>query len=401
MPESGKEVLLLTQVLPYPPDSGPRVKTYNVLKYLARRHQVTLLSYRRASAPEAALRHLEGLCKAVYTVPMKRSYVTEVGYLARSLLTNQPWVMARDDHTAMRAAVDRLARQTRFDVVHADQLNMAQFALRVNGGAHRVLDLHNALWKLYCRLAETLRFGPRKLLAERDWRLLQRYEGEMCRRFDSVLAVSEADRRALIEVGARDDVMVIPIAIDTDEVTVIARTPARPTIMHIGTMDWPANVDGILWFLHDIFPRVKAQVPDVRCVLIGARPPHEIVHWGQTDPSVEVTGYVEDPSRYLRESTLMVVPLRSGGGMRVKILNALAQGIPLVTTTIGGEGIAIRHEEQALIADEPEAFADAVVRLLTDPALAGRLAANGRLLAEMCYDYRLAFRPLDTIYGVA
>ncbi len=402
MPEvaDAKEVLLLTQVLPYPLDSGPKVKTYNVLKYLAQRHRVTLVSYVRETDTQEAIRHLRGWCKAVYTAPMKRSYARSLWYLAISELTHLPWVMVRDNRPAMRALVDRLACEQRFDVVHADQLSMAQFALRVKG-AHRVLDRHNALWLLYRRLAEVLAPGPRKWIYGRDWRLLQRYEGEMCRRFDTVLAVSEEDKRALIEVGARDDIVVIPIAIDTDEVHPIEPTPTGPNVLHIGSMAWPPNVEGVLWFLHEVYPQVKASVPEVRCTLIGASPPREIIHIGQTDPSVTVTGYVEDPEPYLRQSSLMVVPLHAGSGMRVKILNGLAEGIPMVSTRVGCEGIALTDGEDILIADEPAAFADRVVRLLTTPGLRKQLAARGRKLAETRYDYRVACRPLDQVYGAA
>ena len=392
------DVLLLTQVLPYPPDSGPKVKTYNVLKYLAARHRVTLVSYVRDTDRAEAISHLETLCAAVHTVPMTRHPLHELLYLARSSATGQPWLMARDDRPAMRETIDQLARAQHFDVVHADQLNMAQFALRVCD-ARKVLDLHNALWTLYRRLWETLGPGLRRWLFGREWRLLRRYEGQMCRQFDAVLAVSEEDRRALIDVGARDDIRVIPIAIDTDEVAMVERAPTAPNVMHMGTMFWPPNVDGILWFLREIYPLVKATVLNVRCTLIGARPPQEIVQFGETDPSIRVTGYVDDPAPYLRDSSLMVVPLRAGGGMRVKILNALAQGIPMVSTTLGCEGIAVRPGEHILIADEPAAFAEAVTRLLNDPVLAERLAKNGRALVEAQYDYRVACQPLDRIYG--
>jgi glycosyltransferase involved in cell wall biosynthesis len=394
------QVLLLTQVLPYPPDSGPRVKTYNVLKYLARQHQVTLVSYVRATDRPEAVRHLWGLCKAVHTVPLARSTARDLWCLGASLLRGQPWVMVRDDRAAMRQLVDRLAGEQRFDLVHADQLNMAQFALRVSGG-QKVLDLHNALWTLYRRLWQTLDSGPKRWLFGRDWRLLRRYEAEMCRRFDMVLAVSEEDKRALIEVNGREDIVVIPIAIDTDEVKMLNLAPTEPHIVHIGTMFWPPNVSGILWFLREVYPRVKSRVPDVRCTLIGARPPQQIVQAGRTDPSLTVTGFVDNPEPLLRKSSLMVVPLQAGGGMRVKILNALAQGMPVVSTTLGCEGIAVTNDQDILIADEPAAFADAVVRLLTDSALRRRLVESGRRLVEKIYDYRIACRPLDAVYGSA
>jgi glycosyltransferase involved in cell wall biosynthesis len=392
-------VLLLTQVLPYPPDSGPKVKTYYVLKYLAQQHQVTLASFVRESDRPEYIRHLEALCEQVVTVPIGRSPLRDLGFLGRSLLTNRPWMMLRDERPQMRAALHDLAIKTRFDVVHADQLNMGQYALPFNG-SRKVLDLHNALWVLYKRLAETMSpTRPMKYLLMRDWRLLKRYEGDLCRAFDAVMAVTDEDRRALVEAGARDDMTVIPIAIDTDEQAFIPRQPRGPHIIHIGTMYWPPNIEGITWFLDHIYPLVKQRVPDVRCTLIGARPPESIQARAESDPSLTVTGYVDDPLPYIQDASMMVVPLKAGGGMRVKILNALSQGIPMVSTTVGCEGIAVTHGEDILIADEPAAFADSTARLLTDAALNRQITENGRRTAEQRYDYRQACRPLDAIYA--
>ena len=391
------KVLLLTQVLPYPPDSGPKVKTWNVLKYLARKHQVTLASFVRGDQSED-VRRLEKLCAGgVYTLPMVRSKVRDAWYMLRSFLSGQPFMMTRDDRATMRHLVDRLAAGQHFDVAHADQLNMAQYAARVPG-AIKVLDAHNALWLLYRRLWETMKPGPQKWLLGRDWRLLKRYEGRICREFDAVLAVSEEDKAALEEAADRPlDIRVIPIAVDTDEVAVIERRPG-PYILHIGTMYWPPNIDGVWWFLREVYPLIRQQRPDVIFDIVGSRPPANLQALNKNGIGVNVTGYVADPTPYLQRAALMVVPLRAGGGMRVKILNALAQGIPVVSTTLGAEGIAVTPGENILLADEPADLAAACLRLLNEPDLGARLARNGRALAEQKYDYRHACVPLDEIY---
>lgn len=394
-------VLLLTQVLPYPPDSGPKVKTYYVLKYLAQKHEVTLASFVRDTDKPEHVRHLETLCERVVTVPITRSPLRDLGFLGKSLLTSQPWMMLRDERPEMRAALRDLAATTHFDVVHADQLNMGQYALLFSD-SRKVLDLHNALWVLYKRLSETMPpTKPMKYLLMRDWRLLKHYEGVLCRAFEAVTAVTEEDRQALIEAGARQDMPVIPIAIDTDEQAFIQRQPRGPHIIHIGTMYWPPNIEGITWFLDHIYPLVKQRVPDVRCTLIGARPPDSIKARAESDPSLTVTGYVDDTLPYIQDASMMVVPLKAGGGMRVKILNALSQGIPMVSTTVGCEGIAVKDGEDILVADEPTAFAEATARLLMDAALNRQITNNGRRTAEQQYDYRQACLPLDAIYAGA
>ena len=391
-------VLLLTQVLPYPPDSGPKVKTWNVLKYLAQHHAVTLVSFVRGDRSDEA-RHLERYCQAVYTVPMERGAIRDAWYMGLSFLTGQAFMMLRDDRKVMRDLVDRLGTEQDFDVVHADQLNMTQYAGRV-AGAFKVFDAHNALWLLYKRLWETMRPGLRKLLLGRDWRLLKEYEGRVCRQFDAVLAVSQEDKTALGEAAGQElDIHVIPIAIDTDEVAVIEREPDPSYILHIGTMYWPPNIDGVLWFAHEVYPLIRQQRPDVCFDIVGARPPQEIVALDGGSTGIHVTGYVADPTPYLQRAALVVVPLRAGGGMRVKILNALAQGIPIVSTTLGYEGIEVTPGRDILVGDTPETFAAQVLRVLNNPDLGRQLAANGRKLMQEAYDYRNACRPLDDVYG--
>jgi glycosyltransferase involved in cell wall biosynthesis len=390
-------VLLLTQVLPYPPDSGPKIKTWNVLKYLARQHQVTLVSFVRGDQ-SSEVEHLRPYCEAIYTIPMKRGLIGDGLAMLRSLLSNQPWMMVRDDRRAMHQLLSRLASEKPFDIAHADQLNMAQYAQPISG-AKKVLDAHNALWLLYKRLANTMRPGPKKWLLERDWRLLKTYEGNICREFDGVLAVSEEDKMALLEAsGQTKPITVIPIAVDTHELQPVQRLPEANHILHIGTMFWPPNIDGIEWFLHEIFPLIRAERPDIHFDVVGARPPQHLLDLNQQNIGVNVTGYVKDAHPYLQQAGVMIVPLRAGGGMRVKILESLAQGMPVVSTTLGAEGIAVKHGHHLLIADTPEQFAQAVIKILADRSFADFLGKSGRELIERQYDFQVACQSIELAY---
>jgi glycosyltransferase involved in cell wall biosynthesis len=391
---------MLTQVLPFPPDSGPKVKTYNVIKYLAQHHRVTLVSFVRGDQSEH-VRHLEQYCQAVHTVPMARSTLLNGIAMIQSLLTGQPWMMVRDDRKAMRDLVDSLAARQHCDIAHADQLNMGQFAERVPS-AFKVLDAHNALWLLYKRLWETMSPGLRKWLLGRDWRLLKEYEGQMVRTFDAVLAVSQQDRAALLEAaGEEREITVIPIAIDTEEAGLVVREPGANHILHLGTMYWPPNIDGVTWFLREVFPHIRRHRPAAVFDVVGSRPPSDLQELGRADSGINVTGYVDDVTPYLQRAGAFVVPLRAGGGMRVKILNALAEGIPIVSTKLGCEGIDVADGRDILIADSPGDFAAAVLRLLDDPGLGQRLSRSGRQLAETKYDYRRACTPLEDLYAQA
>ena len=389
-------VLLLTQVLPHPPDSGPKVKTWNVLKHLAQRHRVTLVSFVRGDQ-SADTRHLERYCDAVHSVPITRHVGRDAWDLARSWVSRRSFLMTRDDRATMRHLVDRVASATGFDVVHADQLNMAQYAARVSG-VPKILDAHNALWLLYRQLWQLMPPGPTKWVLGRDWQLLKTYEGAVCRRFDATLAVSESDKRWLEEAGGPSSrVTVVPIAVDPDELAPVHRRHGAGHILHLGTMYWPPNVDGVRWFVREVLPRIRTQRPDAVFDVVGAHPPRRVLAAGK-GTAVNVTGYVADPTPYLEAASLAVVPLRAGSGMRVKILTALAQGLPVVSTSIGCDGIAVEDGRHLLIADTAEAFAAATLRLLADRRLADELGRNGRRLVETVYDYRSVCQEIDRVY---
>jgi len=393
------KVLLLTQVLPYPPDAGPKIKTFNLLRHLATRHEVSLLSFVRSAAEADLARHLQPYCRQIQTVPLHRSAASDLRHLAHSLLSGQPFVVARDQSPAMQAALWRLTREETFDIVHADQLNMAQFALPL-AGPRRVLDQHNAVWTVVQRLWAQEPVGPRRLVLRWEWQKLRRYEGDICPAFDAVVTVSREDRRALESVLAGPVPMyVIPIGIDTREVQPVKRNADASAIITIGTLFWPPNVDGIVWFAREVWPKIKRQRPDARFLVVGSRPAPSLVRLGKEDPAIQVTGYVADTAPLIRDSALLIVPLRAGGGMRVKILNAMAQGLPIVSTTLGYEGIEAVPGRDLLVGDTPGELAAAVLSVLADLELGRRLGAQGRRLVEERYDWRTVCPAIDRVYA--
>jgi glycosyltransferase involved in cell wall biosynthesis len=283
-----------------------------------------------------------------------------------------------------------------FDVVHADQLNMAQFAERLP--LPRLLDQHNAVWTVFRRMAAQER-GAKRLLWEREWRTLKRYEGRICRTFEAVTTVSDEDRRAIVDaIGVEREMPVIPIAVDAETQAVVPRERGASAVLSMATMMWPPNVDGVMWFAREIYPQVRQAAPETRFYVVGQRPVPEVRALPESEPTIEVTGWVPDTAPYIARSACLIVPLRSGGGMRVKILEALAKGIPVVSTTIGYEGIDLTPGEHLLVADTPEAFAAAVTRLLRDPALGERLAKAGRRRVLERYDWRAVCPAIDAVY---
>jgi glycosyltransferase involved in cell wall biosynthesis len=188
--------------------------------------------------------------------------------------------------------------------------------------------------------------------------------------------------------------------VDTASLQPVKRFEGSLNILTLGTLLYPPNADGIRWFAREVFPIIRNELPGASLTIIGKNPPQDFIQLShQSSGAIEVTGYVPDLVPYLEKAGVMVIPVRAGGGMRVRILEAFSRGIPVVTTTVGLEGIDARVGEDVLVEDTAAGFASATIRLLQNPALQGKIANNGRRLAETCYDGQVVLKRLDTIYG--
>ena len=407
-------ILFLTQVLPFPLDAGPKVRAYYMLRHLSARHEVTLVSFVRPDDSPAAVDHLRGFCHAVHTVPMRRSPWRNARAAARGLLGGLPVVVARDEIAQMSQTVRRLACAGPVDVVHADQLSMAGYgqmaACAGNGRPSRrprtLLDAHNAVHILARRMAEAEPNPLRRAVMAREAHAFARYEAGMCRAYDAVLTVTDEDRQLLLRLLGEGQAAerhckfsVVPISVDPQAVHPVERRPGGPpTILHLGTMFWPPNVAGVLWFAREALPLIHRHCADARFVIVGKKPPQEVRALA-ADSRIEVAGYVSDPAPLLAAADVFVVPLHSGSGMRVKILDAWLWGLPVVSTPIGAEGIACHDGEDILIAADAAAFAEATLRLLRDPALNQRLRTRGRAWVEQNYAWQVVYQRADEVYS--
>lgn len=395
-------ILFLSQVLPYPLDAGPKLRSFFVLRHLAQEHEVTLLTFVRETDRAENIARLSEFCHAVHTVTMERSRLRDARFMVQSLVTGQPFLIVRDQIAAMTGKVRQLAASERFDVVHADQLWMAQYALAARAaspGSKLVLDQHNAVYLIPQRLAGDEANPLLKRFLDREARVLTRYELDMCRSFDHVVWVTREDRQAVIGAagpGANGYApsTVIPICADPSLNTPVGLAPNLRRVTFLGGLHWPPNAQGVTWFAREVFPQVRAAMPEAILTVIGKNPPA-----GLEGEGVEVTGYVDDPAPYLAETAAFIVPLHAGGGMRVKILDAWSWGLPVVSTTIGAEGIEIEDGENILIADSAPTFAQAVIRVLQDQDLARRLGHNGRQTVVDKYDWRVIYAAWDQVYG--
>lgn len=403
-------ILFLTQVLPYPLDTGAKVRAYYVLRHLAQRHAVTLVSFTRAEDQPEHIAHLRSFCHAVHTVPMVRARRLDLLALPASLLRREPVIIARDAVPAMYALLEQVTGAGTFSAVHADQTSMVQYALaaadtiarRMGQRPRLVLDAHNALYKVVERLAaQERRPGVHHFLAWEAQRLA-RYEQASYRRFDQVVFVTAEDRERLGLPGAA----VIPICADVASTPPVAhpagavRQVDAARVTFVGALHWPPNAQGIAWFAQAGWPTVYAAAPHARLSIAGKAAPPALAALAASLPGVELLGYVADLTPLLAATAVFVVPLLAGGGMRVKIVDAWRWGVPVVATTVGAEGIDYTPGVELLLADSPADFAAAVLRVLGDPALGEALTAAGRRRVLECYDWRSVYRAWDGVYAL-
>ena len=407
-------VLFLTQVLPYPLVGGAKIRAYYMLRKLAQSHDVTLLSFVREDDRPEHIEHLRRFCREVHVASIERSRLRDGLALVESVVTGRPTVIVRDRLDAMQQLLARTLRKERFDVVHADQTAMAQYALyaratcKGSGLPQIVLDQHNALHLLVQRQARYER-GLARWLWRREAALLRRYEADLCRQFDRILTVTAEDRRALLSLLSDEEaadvdarLTVLPICVDPAKHPLARRAGQASHILHLGTMFWPPNIEGVLWFAREVLPLVLQKAPDACFTIAGKRPPPSVQALSDPDSPVvghvEIPGFVADPQPLLDRSRVFVVPVRAGGGMRVKILDAWQWGVPVVSTTVGAEGIAIQPGENILLADTPAEFAQAVAHVLSSDDVARRLRQNGRDWVQKHYDWRKKYSRVDELY---
>lgn len=407
-------ILFFTQILPYPLDAGPKVRAYYVLRHLATKHEVTLVSFVRSTDTPGAISHLNDFCHAVHTVTMPRSAMLDGAHLVRSLLNGQPFLIARDRVRKMTELVSDLSgRDDSFDAVHADQLWMAPYALLAkknmanNRACKLILDQHNAVYLIPKRLAESEQNPAKRALLRLESVKMANYEESICGDFDDVVWVTQQDREAINALsngqhrqtdGRKTKHRIIPICCDVEGRVPIKRVAAPHRVTFLGGLHYPPNAQGILWYARFVFSRILERVPQAVLTIVGKDPPKELSDLGIPSSNLEVPGYVDKPERYMAETAAFVVPIQSGGGMRVKILDGWTWGVPIVSTSIGAEGIDVRHGDNILIADAPESLIDCTVRLLDDQAFRNRIGLMGRKTVESMYNWRSIYRKWDEIY---
>ncbi|HZP65764.1 MAG TPA: glycosyltransferase family 4 protein [Rudaea sp.] len=395
-------VLALTARLPYPPREGHQLRSWHLLRALAERHDVTLLScLREDDAPDdcAPLRDMLARLETV-PIPAQRSRYALARALVRGAVGVQPFVVEKYASAVLRRRTAALADAA--DLIHVDMLPLMACLDDVPRALPVVLNAHNVEYLLLRQRANAEEHLPRRLFLRSQVGKLERFERAACRRADAVLACSEDDAGELRALAGEARVTVVPNGVDVRRLHPVphpaaAHPPNGQQLVFVGQMSWFPNREGVQWFFAEILPRILAARPDARFALVGKSEGVDVPD--ALRAHVNLAGFVEDLAPLVQESAVYVVPLRSGSGTRLKVLEAMAFAKPIVTTRIGAQGIDLVDGEEALYADDADAFAAAVLALLADPARAARLGAAARLKAQARYDWEAIGRNALEVYA--
>ena len=374
------KILFLTNRVPWPIRDGQARRTYHILKGLAETHDVHLLSLYESpqeAAPETRAR-LERFCARVELVraPSKAAGLEMGVRLIRSLISSDPYTVWRHYSTAYARAVDKALQSFPFDVVHCDILPII-YAVRRKTPFCALTD-HDVSYLKAERLAAGNRNPATRLFIRYEARKLRQLESEMFRHVNLVIAVSDIDRATLEKLAPGGRFAVVENGVDTRTFVPDDAAVQPENLVWVGGFHHQSNVEAVRFFLERIYPTVKASRPEVTLTLVGAEVPDELRNLIEGNPSIRPTGYVDDPVPDIQRGAVFVAPILSGGGTKLKVLEAMAAGKAIVSTSIGVEGIVGRDREHYLIADEPATFGREVIRLLEDAALRRQLGANAR-----------------------
>jgi len=389
-PPASKNILFICPYIPCVGVHAGAGRMYTMIKLLAQRHQVSVITFIDKESELKYVPELEKYCQEVVVIPRKPPY------RRRHPLVLEPFVVSEFNSSRMGAEIYRLLSERDFDLVQIEYTQMAQYVPDTRRFC-TLLTEHEVAFATHRRAFESLPFSWEKFRSLMGWLMMIDYELKACRRFDKIITLTEADREELLSFEPELDIGVVPMAVDSAYFTP-QDIPEEPnSLVFTGYFRHYPNVHGIMRFCREILPLIRRDIPETKLFIVGSSPTDEIIRLGEID-NVVVTGWVEDLKPYIARSSVYVAPLWLGTGMRVKILEAWGMAKPVVTTSVGSRGIDCTPGEDILIADDPQEFAAQTVRLLRDKALREKLGRNGRKQVEAKYDWEIIIQQVEEMY---
>lgn len=386
------KILVVTPRLPYPPDTGGKSAVFNLIKSLSLvGHDISLLSLVEDTKKLAQASELGEYCRVI---PVVKNTRTSLRKILLNLFSPLPYTLSKYYFPGMKRRFIDLLEETQFDIVQIDFLHMAFCAIPATNKIPVVLRAHNVESIIWERLSKQRR-GIMRLLLQHQWKKVRNYESRIVSRFDLCLVFTKHDERRLKLLNPAVKTAILPAGVDISYFKPQAVQEKPNSLIFVGDLLWTPNVDGIWWFVQEVFPLIKKEIPEITLHIVGRGGERTLKKVRAR--GIDVTGYVRDVRPHIRSSSVYVVPLRAGGGIRIKVLEALAMRKAIVSTTVGCEGIDVESGRDIFIADSPEMFAEATIELLRNSALREELGRNGRRLIERKYTWdRISPRLIDT-----
>lgn len=386
-------ILQICPRIPYPLHDGRALSIFNITKHLALRgHRVHMATFDIGETP--TFDELRQYCELT-TLPHDLKNRWQGALL--NLPSRVPYNMAKYRAPEMFRKLEEIVVRDQFDVVHVDHVHMAIYGafLKEKFGVPIVIREHNFEATIMARFAENQKNLVLRAYAHLQYRRLLRYEADMCSRFDRCVMITAEDERRLLSVSPQARTTVIPAGVQLPVLPDrAAETPHN--ILFLASLDWRPNVEGFLWFYQQILPMVLQQEPKAKVTVVGKGAAPELEQLSH--PNVNFVGFAHDLSEYFARAQVCIVPLLTGGGMRLKILEMFAHGKCVVATPVGCEGIAVQDGRELLVAERAETFAQQVLRALQTPGLRASLGANARTLVETRYDWRQIAADFEQVY---
>ncbi len=391
------KMLFLAPRFPWPLFDGGRIRIFETLKHLSRQHEITLAVPLRTDEARVDTAPVSAFCRRVLATVRSERPVAVARRLFGGVVRRDALAQSYFFDRSLAQRLSDLTSVEEFDIIHVEFPLMAPY-LRVvrSGRAVKVLSTHNIESIRFGREVQQSAWDRRRILLFADQCLAGQWEARAIRGFDGVTTVSEIERQWVRERAPKTSVELVPNGVDS---TYFGFSPPCPSsaVTFVGSMDYPPNIDAVLWFAQAVLPEIVRRAPGFTFRVVGSRVDRRVLALAD-QPGVEIVGQVEDIRPYLAGSLTLVVPLRSGGGTRLKILQAMSMGRPVVSTRVGAEGIDLQDDKHCLLAETQEEWVSQILRLRNDRQLGMRLAEAGRDLVEQKYDWSCCLSRLDRLY---
>ncbi len=383
-------ILFITPRLPYPPLKGDQCIPYYRLKLLGRKHSIVLLTFYQSNKELEYLKELKPFCEEIAAVKLNK-FCSYFNMLVGGIFSKLPFQVLYFRSRAFKKRAQSLVKSGRFDIVHAYMLRMAEYAKDVE--KPKVLDLID-LMQLSLKNRISMEKFIGKLFFVEELKRITKYENQMIARYDESILVSDNDKRYI----ESDKIAAVSLGVDAHIFRRYSNLPDNKAIIFSGNMGYYPNESAVVWFIENCFGRIKREIPDAKLIIAGNNPSLKIKRIGD-NLSIFVKGFVESMVSELNNAQVAITPMQSGCGMHIKILEAMACALPVITTNSGLGSIKAAHEKNVIIADDASDFTRNCIKLLNDYGLAKKVGDNARDLVLKNYSWEMHVDKVDKIYG--